>query len=149
MSLFDCPHCGERIDRFPFPLLTVDCIVRDAQGGVLLVRRRYPPPGWALPGGFVDRDETVEQAVARELHEETGLRLRTAVQLHVYSDPARDRRHHVASVIFAGEADGEPRAGDDAAEVGFFSVDALPEPMAFDHAEIIRRHTTRVAPPDA
>lgn len=141
MSAFNCPRCGAQIERFPFPLLTVDCIIRNEAGHVLLIKRRFPPPGWALPGGFVDRGETLEQAVARELQEETGLTLTEARQFRAYSDPQRDRRHHVVSVIFAGKARGEPRAADDAAEVRFFPLDQLPEPMAFDHAEILRDFT--------
>ncbi len=140
MSAFDCPHCGRPIPEFPFPLLTVDAIVGDEAGRVLLVKRRYPPPGWALPGGFVDRGETVEDAVRRELMEETGVTLENLRQFHVYSDPTRDHRHHVVSVVFTASSSSPVRAGDDAAEAAFFPLDQLPEPMAFDHADIVRTY---------
>lgn len=137
MNPFDCPHCGKQIPRFPFPLLTVDGLITDDQGRVLLIERRFPPPGWALPGGFVDRGETVEAAVRREVREEAGVEIGELAQYHVYSDPTRDARHHVVSVVFTGRARGAPRAGDDAGQARFFPFDALPQPMAFDHAEIL------------
>jgi ADP-ribose pyrophosphatase YjhB (NUDIX family) len=135
-----CPACGGEV-ALPFPLVTVDAIACDARGRVLLVRRRFPPPGWALPGGFVDAGETLEAAVARELREETGLELRDAAQLRAYSDPRRDARHPVVTVVFTGRVAGEPRAGDDAAETAFFPLDALPAEMAFDHREILADFT--------
>jgi 8-oxo-dGTP diphosphatase len=138
----DCPRCGAEIP-LPFPLVTVDCIVTDETGRVLLVRRRYPPPGWALPGGFVEMGETLETAVARELREETGLVLGAARQFHAYSDPARDARHPIVTVVFHGRAAGTPRAGDDAADARFFPLDALPEEMAFDHRAILREFSLR------
>lgn len=143
MNPFDCPHCGQPIGRFPFPLLTVDCIVRDEAGRVLLIERRFPPPGWALPGGFVDRGETVEQAVRREILEETGMQIEDLAQFHVYSDPARDKRHHVVSVIFTGLGRGRPLAGDDAGQARFFPLADLPHPMAFDHAEVLAAYALR------
>ncbi|MCK4305809.1 MAG: NUDIX hydrolase [Candidatus Eisenbacteria sp.] len=133
-----CPRCGEPIASFPFPLLTVDCIITNDLRQVLLIKRRFPPPGWALPGGFVEHGETLEEAVTREILEETHLQLLEIRQFHAYSDPARDRRHHIVSVVFAGKATGEPRAGDDAGEARFFPLDQLPEPLAFDHTEILR-----------
>ncbi len=142
MSLLNCPHCGKPVENFPFPLLTVDCIIRDSEDRVLLVKRRFPPPGWALPGGFVDKGETVEQAVIREVEEETSLSLRDVKQFRVYSEPSRDQRHHVVSVVFTGESGDRPSAGDDAAEARFFSLNALPEPLAFDHAEILNDYAT-------
>jgi ADP-ribose pyrophosphatase YjhB (NUDIX family) len=117
--------------------VTVDAVVL-RERRVLLVERGVPPPGWALPGGFVDAGETLERAVVRELEEETGLRARDVSQFHVYSEPGRDPRHPTVSTIFLVEAPGEPRAGDDARRAGFFGVDALPEPMAFDHARIVQ-----------
>src|SRR5512132_2798496 len=105
------------------PRLTVDVVVLRAgrPGEVLLVRRGSPPPGWALPGGFVDYGETVEQAAEREAREETGLGVRNLRQFHVYSDPGRDPRGHSVTVVFLGEADGEPVGMDDAAEARWFS----------------------------
>lgn len=118
----------------------MDVIVRRRSdpAQVLLIRRGSPPPGWALPGGFVEYGEAVEQAAAREAREETNLPVRLVRQFHVYSDPARDPRGHTVSVVFLGEADGEPRGGDDAAEARWFHRDHLPADMAFDHAAILR-----------
>jgi 8-oxo-dGTP diphosphatase len=146
-----CPKCGAEVP-LPFPLVTVDAIVADDAGRVLLVRRRYPPPGWALPGGFVDPGETLETAVARELREETGLDLEAARQFHAYSDPKRDARHPIVTVVFTGRATGTLQAGDDAADARFFPLDALPEEMAFDHRAILgefsrRGDADRSAPP--
>ncbi len=132
-----CPHCGRRLDRFDQPRLTVDAVVENRRGEVLLVERRNEPRGWALPGGFVDPGETVEAAAARELREETGLAARALVQFHVYSDPARDPRHPTVTVVFLVRAEGTPRGGDDAADARFFPADRLPSPIAFDHREIL------------
>ena len=121
------------------PLLTVDVVIElaDRPGRpVVLIERRNPPPGHALPGGFVDVGETVEAAAVREAREETGLEVRLTRLLGVYSDPARDPRGHTVSVVYVGEARGEPRAGDDAA--GILVCDATqPPPLAFDHALIL------------
>ena len=141
-----CPHCGHALDRYDQPRLTVDAVVQNDSGAVLLIKRRNPPLGWALPGGFVDVGETLEAAVSRELTEETGLRARLVRQFHTYSDPARDPRHHTVSTVFQVEAEGDPIAGDDATEAAYFSPFALPEPLVFDHARIIAdivRHPTR------
>jgi len=106
-------------------------------GGIVLIERRNPPPGWALPGGFVDVGETVEEAAVREAEEETGLQVELVRQFHVYSDPSRDDRGHTVSVVFVGRASGTPRAASDAAKAGLFSSESLPEAIAFDHAEIL------------
>ncbi|HET9480741.1 MAG TPA: NUDIX hydrolase [Candidatus Polarisedimenticolia bacterium] len=122
------------------PRLTADVIIiRPAEPRrIVLVRRRNPPNGWALPGGFVDYGESVETAAAREALEETGLRVRILRQFHVYSEPDRDPRGHTVTVVFLGEAaEGEPVGGDDAAEARFFDADALPAHVAFDHAAIV------------
>jgi 8-oxo-dGTP diphosphatase len=121
------------------PLLTVDVVIElvDRPGRpIVLIERRHPPPGCALPGGFVDVGETVEAAAVREAREETGLDVRLKRLLGVYSDPARDPRGHTVSVVFVGEAGGEPRAGDDAARVRIVDP-ADPPALAFDHARII------------
>jgi ADP-ribose pyrophosphatase YjhB (NUDIX family) len=133
------------------PRVTVDAIVvRDgaAPGAreVLLVRRKWPPPGWALPGGFVDRGETLEQAVCRETLEETGLVVTKLRQFHAYSDPRRDPRHHTVGVVFEVETTGSPVAGDDAAECRFFSPDSLPPDVAFDHRQIVTEYFTHRHP---
>ena len=120
------------------PAPTVDVVISLPDDRVVLVARRNPPPGWALPGGFVDEGETVEAAAIREAREETGLDVALDDLLYVYSDPRRDPRRHTLSVVFLGRADGTPRGGDDAAEARAFRWDALPSPLAFDHAEILR-----------
>jgi 8-oxo-dGTP diphosphatase len=103
----------------------------------VLVRRKYPPQGWALPGGFVEEGETLEQAVVREAKEETGLDITLLEQLFTYSDPRRDPRRHTLSTVYAARAQGEPRAGDDAAEARAFAPGAMPQPLVFDHAQIL------------
>lgn len=105
---------------------------------IVLIRRKYPPHGWALPGGFVDLGERVEHAAVREAEEETALRVRLKILLGCYSEPARDPRGHTASLAYVAEARGEPRAQDDAAGVAVFSPEALPASLAFDHARILR-----------
>ena len=117
------------------PRLTVDVIV-EREGAVLLVKRKHPPLGYALPGGFVDYGESLETAAIREAKEETDLDVTLVRQFHAYSDPARDPRAHTISMVFLAEARGEPRGGDDASEARFFSLDALPD-LVFDHAEIL------------
>ncbi len=123
------------------PALTVDIIIelKDRPDvPIVLIRRKNPPHGWALPGGFVDVGETLEHAAVREAEEETALRVTLKLLLGCYSDPARDPRGHTASVVYVAEAEGEPRAQDDAAGVAIFSPEALPDPLVFDHARILR-----------
>lgn len=119
------------------PRLSVDVIIELDQRGVVLIRRRNPPYGWALPGGFVDYGETLEEAAVREAREETSLQVRLVRQFHAYSAPDRDPRGHTVSVVFIASASGEPRAADDAREVGVFPLQQLPQPLAFDHAQIL------------
>jgi 8-oxo-dGTP diphosphatase len=123
----------------PGPALTVDIIIVPAHApdSIVLVRRKYPPLGWALPGGFVDQGETVEHAAVREALEETGLQVELDRQFHVYSDPSRDSRRHTVSVVFAGRASGVPKGSDDAAEACIFGAAELPSPIVFDHAQIL------------
>jgi 8-oxo-dGTP diphosphatase len=119
------------------PAPTVDVVISLPGDRVVLVARRFPPLGWALPGGFVDVGETVEAAARREAREETGLAVTLTDLVGVYSDPRRDARQHTLSTVFLGRAAGEPRGGDDAAEARAFAWDALPAPLCFDHAEIL------------
>lgn len=121
------------------PLPTVDVVIL-LEGGdkVVLVRRKYPPPGWAIPGGFVEAGETLERAALREAEEETALVPELTEQFHTYSDPRRDPRRHTISTVFLARARGVPQGGDDAAEARAFPWDRLPEPLAFDHAAILR-----------
>lgn len=119
------------------PLLTVDVIIR-FRGGIVLIERKNPPPGWALPGGFVDVGESVEEAAVREAREETNLDVRLIEQFHVYSDPKRDPRFHTASVVFIGEGTGILEGRDDARRAAVFTLTDLPEVMAFDHGRIVK-----------
>jgi 8-oxo-dGTP diphosphatase len=119
------------------PAPTVDVVIALPGDRVVLVARRFPPLGWALPGGFVDEGETVEAAAVREAREETGLAVTLTDLLGVYSDPRRDARKHTLSTVFLGRAAGEPVGGDDAAEARAFAWSALPAPLCFDHAEIL------------
>lgn len=119
------------------PTPTVDVIIEMEGGGIVLIERRYPPPGWALPGGHVDEGETLEQAAVREAREETGLAVTLLEQFHTYSDPARDPRRHTISTVFIGRARGTPVGADDASSARVCALDALPEPLAFDHAKIL------------
>jgi len=120
--------------RHPAP--TVDVVIQLPGDRLVLVERRYPPQGWALPGGFVDEGEPLEAAALREAREETGLDVDLVEQLFSYSDPRRDTRHHTISTVFLGRAEGVPRGGDDASRAEAFAWDALP-PLVFDHAEIL------------
>lgn len=118
------------------PLPTVDVVV-ECQGGVILVRRRNPPLGWALPGGFVEAGEALEAAAAREAAEETGLSVELTEQFFTYSDPARDPRHHTVTTVYLARAEGQPQGGDDAAEARIWKWERLPERLCFDHARIL------------
>ncbi len=130
-------NCGgeEKHYRNPFP--TVDIIIELDDRGVILISRKNYPFGWALPGGFVDYGESLEDAAVREAKEETGLDIKLIGQFHTYSRPDRDPRHHSISTVYIAKASGAPRAADDAKEVGIFTRDTLPEPIAFDHGEIL------------
>jgi ADP-ribose pyrophosphatase YjhB (NUDIX family) len=131
------------VEKYRNPLLTVDVIIELGGEGVVLIRRRNPPMGWAIPGGFVDYGESLESAAVRESKEETSLSVRLRYQLGAYSDPARDPRHHTVSVVFVAKAEGSPRAGDDAGEIGIFQRNALPDPLAFDHRKILEDYFNR------
>lgn len=105
--------------------------------GIVLIQRKNPPYGWAIPGGFVDYGETLECAAEREAFEETSLKVRLKCQMHSYSDPKRDNRFHTISTVFVAEAGGVPQARDDAKGIGIFKEDNLPQPLAFDHKKIL------------
>ncbi|MBN2121051.1 MAG: NUDIX hydrolase [Candidatus Omnitrophica bacterium] len=127
-------HLFKKVSQGPF--LTVDGIV-EFESGIVLIERLNPPLGWALPGGFVDEGETVEESVVREIKEETSLDLVDFRQFGVYSDPSRDARFHTVSVVFAGKAKGSLKAASDAKNAKVFSLDSLPNEIAFDHRKII------------
>jgi len=116
----------------PFP--TVDIIIEN-MAGIVLIERANPPFGWAIPGGFVDYGESLEDAARREALEETGLSIELLCQFHTYSDPSRDTRQHNISTVFIAKADGIPKAGSDAKQAQVFI--APPQPMVFDHAKIL------------
>lgn len=136
-----CPQCKAVVKEYYNPTPTVDLIIEceDEHGsrGIVLIKRKNFPYGWALPGGFVDYGETLEAAAIREAKEETGLDVELTRQFHAYSDPKRDPRQHNISVVFIAQAKGCPVGGDDAAAAEIFSYDYLPEEMAFDHRHII------------
>jgi 8-oxo-dGTP diphosphatase len=131
-----CPACGQDTGVYRNPVPTVDIIIELA-AGVVMIQRKNPPYGWAIPGGFVDCGETVEQAAHREAREETGLELEDVKMFHVYSDPKRDPRQHTITTVFAAKGKGKLEAGDDAKGAAVFPLDALPSELAFDHALIL------------
>lgn len=131
-----CPACGAKVKSYRNPFPTVDVIIRLGDK-IILIERRNEPKGWALPGGFVDYGESLEEAARREALEETGLVLRDLRQFGAYSDPGRDPRQHNISVIFTAEGIGNPQGGDDAARAELFALNALPAPLCFDHRQIL------------
>lgn len=131
-----CPYCTKEIPSYKNPVPTVDIII-EIGGGVVLIERKNPPYGWALPGGFVDYGESLEQAAIREAKEETGLDVTLRGQLHTYSAPDRDPRQHTISTVFTATAAGKPAGGDDALQAKIFSAEHIPQ-LAFDHEHILR-----------
>lgn len=124
---------------FPTRPVTVDCVIFHGES-VVLIRRGHEPfkDYYALPGGFVDVNETVEEACRRETLEETGLVVSNLRLVGVYSDPSRDTARHTVAIAFLGEADlSRLKAGDDAAHVDLVS-EWRTLPLAFDHREIIQ-----------
>ena len=119
------------------PLVTVDIVI-EIDRGIVLIERKNPPHGWALPGGFVDYGESLEQAAVREAKEETSLDVALIEQFHAYSDPSRDPRHHTISTVFVARASGTPKGADDAKRAELFTESGLPAPVVFDHAQILR-----------
>ncbi|MDD2389523.1 MAG: NUDIX hydrolase [Desulfobacterales bacterium] len=122
--------------KYRNPLPTVDIII-EINDGIILIERANPPYGWALPGGFVDYGESLENSAVREAKEETSLDVTLKEQFHSYSDPDRDPRHHTLTTVFIASASGSPKAADDAKNLGTFCEDTMPAPLAFDHGKII------------
>ncbi len=136
---------GPTLAEYQSPKLAVDCIIR-VKGKLLFIKRRNKPQGLALPGGFVDYGESVEDAVRREMREETGLELENLRQFRVYSDPKRDPRWHCVSVVFAADGVGRPSAGDDASEVVLADADSVPfGELVFDHAQVVKDYLVSVS----
>ncbi|TMA97085.1 MAG: NUDIX hydrolase [Deltaproteobacteria bacterium] len=125
-------------EKYRNPLLTTDIIIEVSDRGIVLIERKNPPHGWALPGGFVDYGESLEKAALREAKEETSLDVVLTEQFYTYSDPRRDPRHHSVSTVFIATAEGEPRGADDAKVARLFQEEGLPTPLVFDHAQILR-----------
>ena len=136
------------------PLLAADALIEliDVAGRpIVLIERKNPPYGWAIPGGFVDIGETVETTAVREALEEVSLQVTLRALLGIYSGPQRDPRGHTVTTIYIAEASGKPVAADDAKSVGIFTLEQLPAPLAFDHAMVLQdyrryRESGEVAP---
>jgi len=133
----DCPECKKKIEVYRNPIPTVDIIIEIEAKGIVLIKRKNPPYGWAIPGGFVDYGESLEEAAVREAKEETNLDVKLIKQFHTYSDPKRDPRHHSISTVYIAKAKGKPKAKDDALEIGIFNESNLPDEIAFDHGSIL------------
>lgn len=132
-----CPACGSSVKSYKNPKPTVDIII-EIGDRIVLIERKYDPKGWALPGGFVDYGEKLEDAAIREAFEETAIRIKDLRLVGCYSDPDRDKRTHNISTVFAAKGLTPPQAGDDAAAAILFDLDQLPQNLCFDHDLIIK-----------
>jgi 8-oxo-dGTP diphosphatase len=124
-------------EKYRNPLPTVDIII-EIGDRVVLIERKNPPHGWALPGGFIDYGESLEHAAVREAKEETSLDVALTEQFYTYSDPRRDPRHHTLSTVYIAKAEGTPRGADDARVARLYAESDLPDPIVFDHPQILR-----------
>ena len=121
----------------------MDIIIEIESKGIILIKRKNPPYGWAIPGGFVDYGESLEEAAVREAKEETNLDVKLIKQFHTYSDPKRDPRHHSISTVYIAKGKGTPQAKDDALEIEIFDESNLPDEIAFDHRSILKDYFRR------
>jgi ADP-ribose pyrophosphatase YjhB (NUDIX family) len=128
-------------EKYRNPLPTVDIIIEIGES-IVLIERKNSPHGWALPGGFVDYGESLEDAAVREAKEETSLDVTLMEQFYTYSDPRRDPRHHTLSTVYIAKALGTPRGADDARLARLFAESDLPDPIVFDHPRILRDYFT-------
>ncbi len=131
---------GTHMTRPVTPQIAADTIIElidHPARPIVLIERLYPPHGWAIPGGFVDVGETMEDAARREAREEVGLEVRLTKLLGLYSDPSRDARGHTVTAVYVAEAHGNPVAADDAKKAAPVLMDDLPSPLAFDHALVL------------
>ena len=142
-SFIRCPDCGAAVEKYKNPVPTVDIIIEMEGKGIVLINRKNPPYGWAIPGGFIDYGESIEEAAAREAKEEVSLDVDLIEQLHTYSDPSRDKRHHTITTVYIAKGKGELKAADDALEAGIFTEANLPEPLVFDHEKILKDYFKR------
>ncbi len=130
-------YLGHILDPLKQPYLTVDVII-EMPAGVVIIKRSNPPYGWALPGGFVDYGESLDECVVREAKEETNLTLSDLRQMHTYSRPGRDVRFHTVTTVFIAKGSGEAHAGDDAADLKIVDYKELVnQEYAFNHKEIL------------
>ena len=138
-----CQRCQNEIEVYQNPIPTVDIIIEIESKGIVLIKRKNPPHGWAIPGGFVDYGESLEEAALREAKEETNLDVELTRQFHTYSDPKRDPRHHTISTVYIAKGKGKAKAKDDALEIGIFIESNLPDKIAFDHRHILNDYFKR------
>ena len=133
--------------KYKNPAPTADSIIEierdDGRLGIILIKRKFPPYGWAIPGGFVDYGESLEEAAVREAKEETSLDIKLKYQLHTYSDPKRDVRKHTITTVFVASASGIPIAKDDAQDIRIYTREEINFPLAFDHEQILEDYFKR------
>jgi ADP-ribose pyrophosphatase YjhB (NUDIX family) len=139
-----CPKCKNEVEVYQNPIPTVDIIIEIESKGIVLIKRKNPPYGWAIPGGFVDYGESLEKAAVREAKEETNLNVTLIRQFYTYSDPKRDPRHHSISTVYIAKGKGILKAKDDAVEIGVFTQSNLPDEIAFDHRSILHDYFKQV-----
>lgn len=122
--------------KYKNPVPTADIII-EMGDGIILIKRKNPPYGWAIPGGFVDYGESLEATAVREAKEETSLDVELIEQFYTYSRPDRDPRGHTITTVYLAKARGSPKAASDAKEIGIFREGGLPDKIAFDHRGIL------------